>query len=129
MFGAFLTDLLKAFDYLSHKIIIAKLNVYGFSLSTLKLIHNYLSKRLQRTKINQSYSKWKEIIFGVPQGSILGPTLFNIFMSHLFLVNKDVNFLVIQMIIPFIKQVKLGKRRCYKWFTSLCRKTFQVVFS
>ena len=61
VFGAFLTDLLKAFDYLSHKIIIAILNVYGFSLSALKLIHNYLSKRPQRTKINQSYSTWKDI--------------------------------------------------------------------
>ena len=66
VFGALLTDLSKAFDCLSHELIIAKLNAYGFSLSALKLIHNYLSKRQQRTKINQSYSTWKDILFDVP---------------------------------------------------------------
>ena len=44
LFGALLTDLSKTFDCLSHELIIAKLNAYGFSLSALKLIHNYLSK-------------------------------------------------------------------------------------
>ena len=63
---ALLTDFSKAFDCLSHELIIAKLNAYGFSLSALKLIHNYLSKRQQRTKINQSYSTWKDILFDVP---------------------------------------------------------------
>ena len=71
VFGTLPTDLSKAFDCLSHELIIAKLNAYGFSLSALKLIHNYLSKRQQRSKINQSYSTWKDILFGEPQG--LGP--------------------------------------------------------
>ena len=56
VFGALLTDLSKAFDCLSHELIIAKLNAYRFSLPALKLVQNYLSKRQQRTKINQSYS-------------------------------------------------------------------------
>ena len=86
MFRAFLTGLSKAFDCLSHKLIIAKLNGYGFSLSALKLIHNYISKRQQRNKNNHSYSTWNDIIFGEP------PILFNIFISDLFLVVKDVNF-------------------------------------
>ena len=55
-FGALLTDLSKAFDCLPHDLMIAKLNAYGFSLSASKLIHNYLSHRIQRTKINSSYS-------------------------------------------------------------------------
>ena len=91
-FGALLTDLSKAFDCLPHDLIIAKLNAYGFSLSASKLIHNYLSHRKQRTKINSSYSSWEEILFGVPQGSSLGPLLSNIFVSDLFSVLKDVEF-------------------------------------
>ena len=92
MFGALLADLSKAFYCLSHELIIIKLNAYGFSLSVLKLIHNYFSKRQQITKINQYYSTWEDILFGVSQGSILGPILFSIFISDLFLLVKDVNF-------------------------------------
>ena len=63
-FGVLLTDLSKAFDCLSHELIIAKLNAYGFSLSALKLMQSYLSERKQRTKINQAYSSWEEILIG-----------------------------------------------------------------
>ena len=64
-FGLLLTDLSKASDCLSHELLIAKSNTYGFSLPALKLMQSYLSKRKQRTKINQSYSSWEEILFGV----------------------------------------------------------------
>ena len=62
MFGALQTDILKAFDCLGHELLIAKLNAYGFSLTALKLEHNYLSNRKQRTKIYSSYSSLLEII-------------------------------------------------------------------
>ena len=79
MFGGLLTDILKAFDHFHYGLLIAKLNAYGFGLTALKLVHNYLSNGKQWTKINASYSSLLQIIFGVPQGSILGPLLFNIF--------------------------------------------------
>ena len=78
----------------SHDCILAKLNAYGFSLPTLNLIQNYLANRKRRTKINDSYSPWSDILFGVPQGSILGSLLFQYIFKysvHLLLIVKDVN--------------------------------------
>ena len=61
VFGALLTDLSKAFHSLSHELLIVKLNAYGFTLPSLKLLHDYLSDRKQSTKVNNSYSTWFEI--------------------------------------------------------------------
>ena len=83
MFGGLLTVLSKAFDCLNHQVLIAKLNAY-ISLTSLRLVHNYLSN-----KKHPSYRSWLEIIFGIPQGSILGPILFNIYLIELFFVIKD----------------------------------------
>ena len=86
-----LTDLSKAFDCLDHELLIAKLNAYGFSLPALKLVHDYLSNRKQRTKVNRTYSSWLEIVLEVPQGSILGPLLFSVFLADLFFILNDVD--------------------------------------
>ena len=84
MFGVLLTGLFKASDCLNHELLIAKLNAYGFALPALKLIHNYLSNRKQWVQVNDSYILWQDILFGVPQDSILGLLLFNIFLADLF---------------------------------------------
>ena len=87
--GAILMDLSKAFDTFNHELLIAKLNAYGFSHDSLLLLYSYLANRWQRTKINNTYSSWSEILLGVPQGSISGPLLFNIYLNDLFFINIE----------------------------------------
>ena len=61
-------NLSKAFDTMNHDLLIAKLHAYGFDKVSLKLIQSYLSQRWHRTKINTSFSTWKELLTGVPHG-------------------------------------------------------------
>ena len=77
-------DLSKAFDTISHRLLLAKLDGYGFSRTALKLMQNYLCYRQQRNSINGSFSDGTEVITGVPQGSMLSPLLFNIFFGDIF---------------------------------------------
>ena len=73
--GVVLMDLSKAFDTISHEVLIAKLHAYGFSKEALTLIASYLPDRWQYVKINDTFSTWYALEQGVSQGSVLGPVL------------------------------------------------------
>ena len=83
-------DLSKAFDCLPHGLIIAKLHAHGVTTAVCELLFSYLHQRKQRVKIS-SRSDWTTLSKGVPQGSVWGPLLFNIFMNDLFLFIEKCN--------------------------------------
>ena len=78
-----LLDYSKAFDTANHRLILAKLQKLGFHKESLDWIHSYLSCRSQQVFTEDKTSTWKEMINGVPQGSILGPLLFTILISDI----------------------------------------------
>ena len=85
MVAAVLMDLSKAYYCIPHDLLIAKLSAYGIDSAGFLLISDYLSHRKQRAKIGLSYSSWHDIIKGVPQGALLGPLLFKIFINGMYL--------------------------------------------
>ena len=124
--GAILMDLSKAFDCLNHELLIAKLDACGLGRSALEFIYSYLSARKQRVKVNGSFSNWRETNLGVPQGSVLGPLLFNIYVNDMLYLMEDAEicnyaddttiYVVSENIDDVVRRLEDGVAAILNWF-------------
>ena len=88
-----MTDLSKAFDCIDHNLLIAKLDAYGFEKQSIYFLHLYITKRKQRMRVDSAYSSREMLLSAVPQGSMLGPVLFNIYICDMFFeMPKNIDF-------------------------------------
>ena len=89
--GAIYLDLSKAFDTLNFDILLSMLKFYGVVGTPLKLLNNYLRNRQQFVEFKNRNSDLQEILTGIPQGSILGPLFFSIYINDLQQINQQTN--------------------------------------
>ncbi len=80
-----MSDLSKAFDCLPHSLLLEKLRHYHFGDGAIKLLESYRTNRFQRVKLSQAVSSWAKLNKGIPQGSVIGPQCFNVYINDLLL--------------------------------------------
>ncbi len=80
-----MSDLSKAFHCLPHSLLLEKLRHYHFGDGAIKLLESYLTNRFQRVKLGQAVNSWAKLNKGVPQGSVVGPQCFNVYIKDLLL--------------------------------------------